>query len=102
MVEKLEPSPERSRMELELQLALGLALRSVEGFGHPETGNAYTRARELCHEIGDAPQLFPVLFGLWEFFQNQGDLEAAVDVGEQMLALADRGDDLEATLRSPP
>ncbi len=71
-----------------------MALRSVEGFGHYETGNAYTRARELCHEIGDAPQLFPVLFGLWEFFQNQGDLGAAVDVGEQMLALAERGDDL--------
>ena len=91
MVEMLDPSPERSRTELELQLALGLALRSFRGFGHPETGKAYKRARELCHEIGDAPQLFPVLFGLWEFFQNQGDLEAAVDVAEQMLGLAQSG-----------
>ncbi|HSO22246.1 MAG TPA: AAA family ATPase, partial [Chondromyces sp.] len=93
MVERLDPSPERSRMELELQLALGLAMRSFRGFGHPDTGTAYKRARALCHEIGDAPQLFPVLFGLWEFFQNQGDLEAAVDVAEQMLGLAGKGDD---------
>ncbi len=93
MVGMLDPSDERSRTELELQLALGLALRTFRGFGHPETGTAYSRARELCHEIGDAPQLFPVLFGLWEFFQNQGDLEAAVDVGEQLLELAERGDD---------
>jgi len=92
-VERLDSSPERSRTELELQLALGLALRSFRGFGHPDTGRAYSRARELCHEIGDAPQLFPVLFGLWEFFQNQGDLAAAVDVAEQMLGLAEIGDD---------
>jgi TolB-like protein/tetratricopeptide (TPR) repeat protein len=93
VVEMVDTTPERTRTELELQLARGLALRSFRGFGHPETGKAYSRARELCHDIGDAPQLFPVLFGLWEFFQNQGDLEAAVDVGEQMLVLAEKSDD---------
>ena len=58
------------------------------GYGHPDTGKAYSRARELCHDIGEAPQLFPVLHGLWEFLQNQGELESAVEVGEQMLVLA--------------
>ena len=89
LVEKLDPSPDRARRELELQLALGQALRTTKGFGHPDTGKAYSRARELCHDIGEAPQLFPVLFGLWEFHQNQGDLESAVEVAEQMLALAE-------------
>ena len=92
-IERLDPSPERAHRELELQLALGLALRGARGFGHPDTGAAYSRARELCHEIGNAPQLFPVLFGLWEFSQNQGDLEATIDVAGQMLALAERGSD---------
>jgi len=88
-VEKLDPSPERAQQELELQLALGHALRTTKGYGHPDTGEVYSRARELCHDIGEAPQLFPVLFGLWEFHQNQGELESAVEVGEQMLALAE-------------
>ena len=89
MVAMLDPTAERNRRELELQLALGLALRWVRGFGHADTGKAYARARELCHDIGEAPQLFAVLFGLWEFYQNQGDLEAAVEVGTEMIALAE-------------
>ena len=88
-VGKLDASPERAQQELELQLALGQALRTTKGFGHTDTGSAYARARELCHDLGEAPQLFPVLFGLWEFHQNQGELESAVEVGGQMLALAE-------------
>ena len=93
MVEKLDESPDRARRELELQLALGLALRTSKGYGHPDTGKAYSRARELCHDIGEAPQLFPALFGVWELLQNQGELDAAVEVAEQMLALAESGHD---------
>ena len=37
---------------------------NTRGFAAPEVGAFYTRARELCQQVGDTAQLFPVLFGL--------------------------------------
>jgi predicted ATPase len=87
-VRMLEASPERDSLELEIQLALGVALRATKGFGHPETGKAYLRARDLCKSLGEDPRLLSVLFGVWEFYQNQGNYAAALETGQQMLALA--------------
>ena len=33
---------------------------------------AYTRARELCQQMGETPQLFPVLWGLCAVLFNTG------------------------------
>ena len=93
LAQKLENSVDRNRLELELLLALGLAVRSSGGFGHPEAQRAYVRARELCRALGETPHLFQVLFGLWEIQQNQADLGAAIEVGREMLALAQRTGD---------
>jgi predicted ATPase len=89
----LDPSTDRNALELELLLALGVAVRSAGGFGHPVAREAYTRARALCEEIGETPHLFTVLFGLWELHQNESDLASALDVGQQMLARAERTGD---------
>ena len=40
---------------------------AIRGSAAPEVEQAYTRARELCLQVGETPQLFPVLFGLWWF-----------------------------------
>jgi hypothetical protein len=32
--------------------------------GAPEVERAYTRAHELCQQVGETPELFPVLWGL--------------------------------------
>ena len=50
-----------------LQIALGVPLMATKGYAAPEVERAYTRARELCQQIGETPQLFPVLWGLWGF-----------------------------------
>ena len=42
---------------------------AAKGQAAPEVGQAYTRARELCQQVGETPQLFPMLFGLWRFYQ---------------------------------
>jgi serine/threonine protein kinase/predicted ATPase len=84
----LPESPERAQKELGLQLSLGLALRTIKGFGAEETSKAYARARELCHQIGAAPQLFPVLFGLWESYQNQAQFETGMELAKQMMRAA--------------
>ena len=57
----LPDTPERARQELGLQITLGPALLATKGLAAPEVERAYTRARELCQQVGETPQLFPVL-----------------------------------------
>ncbi len=84
----LPETKERAQQELGLQLSLGVSLRTYKGFGAEETSAAYARARELCHQIGDSPQLFPALFGLWESYQNHGQFGPGQETAEQMLHVA--------------
>ncbi len=85
---------ERQRRELALQLALGQASIAAKGFAAPETGRAYARARELCRELGDVPELFPALYGRFIVHFQRGELTVAHDAATELLQLAeDRGDE---------
>jgi class 3 adenylate cyclase/predicted ATPase len=88
LVQKLPDSPERMRRELVLRLAIGPALWAVEGYAAPEAERAYARARELCKRLGDPPELFPVLWGLWTVHLMRIELRAAYKVAEELLQLA--------------
>ena len=59
----LPEGPARDQLELGLYVILGLSLRSVEGWAAPEVEHIYLRARQLCQQLGNPPQLFPVLWG---------------------------------------
>ena len=84
----LPETPARLQQELDLQVALGPALLATQGHAAPEVEHAYARARELCAQLGDTPQLFPVLRGLMMYYQKRGDLQTASQLGEQLLRLA--------------
>jgi predicted ATPase len=93
MLKTLPDSSERAQQELVLQTALGPALMAPKGFGAPELAAAYRRARELCQQVGEPPQLFPVLGGLVPFYVMRGELQTARELREQMLSLAQRVQD---------
>ena len=57
LLKTLPDTPERTQQELGLQIALGSALVAIRGFSVPEVEKAYTRARELCQQVGETPQL---------------------------------------------
>jgi predicted ATPase len=61
---------------------------AVKGYAAPEVERAYTRARELCERLGDPPELFPALFGLWVMHTLRGELRTAYQLSEQLLRLA--------------
>ena len=48
----------------------------------------YARARELCQQAGETPQLFQVLRGLWYFYLIRSELRTALELGEHLLTLA--------------
>jgi class 3 adenylate cyclase/predicted ATPase/DNA-binding IscR family transcriptional regulator/ribosomal protein L40E len=93
LLETLPDTPERAQQELTLQVALGAPLLATQGWAAPERGEAYARARDLCRKIGEAPELFPVLFGLWSFCLSRGDLGTARELAEQLLSLAESARD---------
>jgi DNA-binding winged helix-turn-helix (wHTH) protein/predicted ATPase len=84
----LPDSLERAQRELSLRITLGVPLLMTRGYAAPEVEQTYTRARELCQQLGARPQLFPALHGLWVFHEVRADLPIARALGEEMLALA--------------
>jgi class 3 adenylate cyclase/tetratricopeptide (TPR) repeat protein len=78
VLELLPDAPERVRQELTLQRALGASLLATQGFAAPDVERAYTRAWALCQRLGDTPEIFPVLFGLWGFYETKGDFAPPV------------------------
>jgi predicted ATPase len=101
-VELLETLPdpvERSRWELVLQLTFGRAMAVTKGYAAPEAGRAYARARELCQQVGESPQLFVALVGLYDVYEVQGKPQTAHELAEQLLSLAQRQRDPVLLLR---
>jgi predicted ATPase len=64
LLKTLPESSERTRQELMLQMALASPLMVTKGYAAPELEHVYTRARELCQQVGETPERFQVLRGL--------------------------------------
>ena len=90
LLNTLPETPERTQQELDLLLALGPAWMAVKSVGAAELEHIYTRARELCQQLGETPQIFPTLAGLARFYNNRAELLTAHALGEQLFKLAQR------------
>jgi predicted ATPase/DNA-binding winged helix-turn-helix (wHTH) protein len=84
----LPDSRERTQQELSLQVTLGAALTATQGYGAPEVARTYARAWKLCTQVGETPQLLPVLRGVGRFYLIRGELQTARDVGIHLLTTA--------------
>src|SRR5262249_14029103 len=93
VLQTLPDTPERTRQELLIQTTLGPALMAVKGYAAREVEHAYARARELCQQVGDTPQFFLVLRGLWYVYLLRVELQTARELREQFLSLAQRAHD---------
>ena len=81
LLEALPDNPERILLELDLRITLGSALMATRGYAGAEVEETYLRARELCRQAGEAPQLFPVLHGLYRFYHVRGSCRRHVRWG---------------------
>jgi class 3 adenylate cyclase/predicted ATPase len=93
LLQTLPETPERTQHAVTLYIILGAALQMAKGLAVPEVERAYTRARALCQQVGETPQLVPVLFGLWRFYVVRAQLHTARELGDTLLRLAQRADD---------
>ena len=93
VLKTLPDTPGRAQQELGFLTILGLALVATQGQAHGDVGRTYLRARSLCQQQGETSQLFQVLWGLLSFHVVRAELQAAWEVGEQLLGLAQRQHD---------
>jgi predicted ATPase len=88
----LPDSPERAEQELALQLALGIAWITTSAPA-PEVEKAYTRARELCRQMGKTSQLWRVVGELSIFYYVRAEHQRARGLAEEALSLAQQAED---------
>ena len=88
LLKSLPDTPERTQQELTLQMALGVPLMATKGLAALEVGKAYARARELCQQLGETPQLFHVLRGLLQFYTARAEHKIGRELAELCLRLA--------------
>jgi class 3 adenylate cyclase/predicted ATPase len=84
----LPDTPGRAQQELDVRIALGPALMAAKGWAVSEVEQTYARARELCTQVGETPQLFPALLGLSRFYLTRGPLPMARQLEQQLYQLA--------------
>ena len=96
----LPASGVRARQELNIRLKLGGPLTATRGYTAPEILELYSRARTLCEETGETDALFDVLEGLWVYRYVSAELAVARDLGDQLLAIAERTRDGTQLLRA--
>jgi hypothetical protein len=73
LLQSLPDTRERAQQELMLRVTLGEQVTSLQGFGVVEVEHAFARTRELCRQLGDTPQLFRVILGLWAFYVERAE-----------------------------
>jgi DNA-binding winged helix-turn-helix (wHTH) protein/tetratricopeptide (TPR) repeat protein len=89
LLDELPETPERDRRELALQILLGSAAAAVKGIGAPERERSLLRARDLSQRLGEESQVFPVLWQLFHFNAQRGELQTAREYAEHALAVAE-------------
>jgi predicted ATPase len=93
LLSRLPDGTERIQRELQLQLVVGPALSAIKGWSAPEVERAYFRARELCKRLGDPPELFHTLVGVWLVYYIRGEIRMADELAEQLMHRAQSKND---------
>jgi class 3 adenylate cyclase/predicted ATPase len=93
LLKALPDTPARTRQELALHIGLGAALIVTKGHATVEVEQAYLKAHALCLQIGETPELTPVLLGLWRCYIARSQLHKSRELGENLLRLSHLNDD---------
>ena len=88
LLQAMPKTTQNTQSKLDLHIALGSALVATKGPAALEVEAAYAQAYAVCQEVEETEQLFPVLWGLWNFYLVRGDLDKAHEVEGRFARLA--------------
>ncbi len=90
LLETLDESRARDARELDMLSPLGTAYIASRGYAAPEVGPVFQRARALCERVGQPPQLFAIMLGIWEWHIVRGDLRLSPELAAEGMEFASR------------
>lgn len=96
----LAATPENERRRLDTLMLLGSALQATLGYAAPEVEDAYRQARAVAASLGDARQEFDAAHCLSLYHSQRAEYDRAVELGEDLLALARREGDERLLLQA--
>lgn len=88
-----DASPGRDALELDILIALGVPLIAAYGYTDSQVQDTYLRARDLAQRLGDDPQLFSAMWGLWTSHRARLEMHDARELATELNELARRLDD---------
>ncbi len=92
LLRQAPPSAEREALERTLNLAMNGPLIMVRGWGAPERAEITRRAYDLCLQSSDEGTFIRALALQTDTLRARGQLSMSLDVGRQLLPLAERYD----------
>ncbi|HEX9027964.1 MAG TPA: hypothetical protein VF823_02240, partial [Anaerolineales bacterium] len=99
LLSTLPDTLERAQQELTLQINLAISILALQGYADEKVGNAFSRAYELCKQIGNTPQIFPIVWQLACYYSGQGDfVNGGARMGDLMKLGEQAGDPLVIAL----
>ena len=93
VLKSLPDGAARKQQELVLQMMRGIALRSTSGWSTPQIEQVFSRARQLCQNLDDPPELIPVLWATTLFLLIRGNLLECRDRADELMSQAQRSGD---------
>ena len=100
LIKTLPESPMRDGMELGAQVLRAVPLMLTRGWANPDVGAAYERAHELTKRLGETPQMFLALSGVFTYYLVRGNLAQARELSEVNLGVAEKSGDPELILEA--
>jgi len=78
----------RAQRQLRLLTGLGKSLMATESWGAAEAEEIHRQALEVYREVGQTPQLFPIVWGHWQYCLGRANYGSARDCARRLSALA--------------
>jgi len=81
-------TPARLRQELAVCIALGVAEAGLHGFSASSSGKVYERALAICRDLGDPPEIFPILSGAGSYHITRSEFGKSKALARECLERA--------------
>ncbi|MDX1415665.1 MAG: AAA family ATPase [Candidatus Promineifilaceae bacterium] len=100
LVKGMPEGPQQLGLELRFQVTLAIPLTLTRGWAALEVGDAYQRAHEICRMLGERPELFLALVGIFTYYLVRGQFVEADEMADVNLDVAGQSEDVELILEA--
>jgi len=90
LLQQMPESPQRREQEMALRIAMNAPLVAIHGWGAPERAEGIQRAYELSRRSEDEEAVVHALSGQADILRARGEHALSLQLGEQLLRLAER------------